>query len=386
MVSQGLHVCEAGRVTRVFDGEVDVDYSQTYLKAPEVIDYSLEAAFAGQTNGLCGAAIPGLLFLTTGLHTGVAPFTVDVLEAAPELDNDWEDQIEASFVTPSVEVWLGWGNDHTVAVQLPSTGTYRVRYAVKSMDEGRRKDTRGIGEPEIDRYALVMWPAPTAPDAVLRTGSDCAAYWHRFVATLPAPPAPGEIAAAAQEAEERERLALESAAAERESRGWGGALPSARLRALGPRALSAVRGHRDVLEALDALPAGRQRELARWLARRAFERADLAGLDWVAPALTAIDRGEALPPPFTSRDAALARVLHQDGPPRDLSTAISRVDSSSPPAPRRIHRPSFAVPTIFAAMNPDPFEAVRDSLHHCLETFDDEAEELIAEVRSTQLH
>ena len=34
------------------------------------IDADLAAAFAGQRNGLCGAAVPGRLWLITGRHTG----------------------------------------------------------------------------------------------------------------------------------------------------------------------------------------------------------------------------------------------------------------------------------------------------------------------------
>lgn len=70
-------------MTRVFAGDVHVDYSQAYVQAPGMHGYSPEAAFAGQVNGLCGAQLPGLLFLTTGLHTGRVSFTVDVLDTEP---------------------------------------------------------------------------------------------------------------------------------------------------------------------------------------------------------------------------------------------------------------------------------------------------------------
>lgn len=36
----------------------------------------LEETFAGQVNGLCGAAVAGSLFLTFGLHTGAEPVSV----------------------------------------------------------------------------------------------------------------------------------------------------------------------------------------------------------------------------------------------------------------------------------------------------------------------
>ena len=44
------------------------------------------AGFRGQANGLCGAAVPGLLFLITGLHTGHFGFMVDVCAPRPPVD------------------------------------------------------------------------------------------------------------------------------------------------------------------------------------------------------------------------------------------------------------------------------------------------------------
>jgi hypothetical protein len=35
--------------------------------------------------------------LITGLHTGQVGFTVDVLDAAPPLDDAWEEIVEVSF-------------------------------------------------------------------------------------------------------------------------------------------------------------------------------------------------------------------------------------------------------------------------------------------------
>src|SRR5262249_29690187 len=64
-------------VRTLFDGEVHVHYGQVYVESgPETGNPRLDAAFAGQVNGLCGAAARGALFLATGLHTGRVGFAV----------------------------------------------------------------------------------------------------------------------------------------------------------------------------------------------------------------------------------------------------------------------------------------------------------------------
>jgi hypothetical protein len=84
-------------MTRVFEGKIHVDYSQAYVLVGEIGTPDLYDAFRGQTNGLCGAAVRGALWLITGMHTGRVGFTVDVLDAPPPLDDAWEEIVEAPF-------------------------------------------------------------------------------------------------------------------------------------------------------------------------------------------------------------------------------------------------------------------------------------------------
>jgi hypothetical protein len=73
-----------------------VHYGQIYVESGE--DYpDLAECFGGQSNGLCGAAMPGILFLITGLHTGEVGFTVELYDAPPPIDDDWQEIVEASF-------------------------------------------------------------------------------------------------------------------------------------------------------------------------------------------------------------------------------------------------------------------------------------------------
>jgi hypothetical protein len=76
-------------VAIVFDQEIHVHYGQLYLESrTDDFFVGLSESLGGQANGLCGAAVPGLQFLTTGLHTGHPSVTVEMLGApAPVVAN-----------------------------------------------------------------------------------------------------------------------------------------------------------------------------------------------------------------------------------------------------------------------------------------------------------
>jgi len=85
-------------VAIVFDQEIHVHYGQFYVESGSgwAAD-PLNESLGGQANGLCGAAVPGQLFLITGLHTGSTRVTVEVLDAPAPIGAEWEDVVEASF-------------------------------------------------------------------------------------------------------------------------------------------------------------------------------------------------------------------------------------------------------------------------------------------------
>ncbi|GHE64611.1 hypothetical protein GCM10018785_36970 [Streptomyces longispororuber] len=119
------------------DGEVFVHYSQICVESdPDGDGADLEGAFAGQSAGLCGAGIPGALWLSTGLHTGDVPFRVEVHDQAPPLDDAWEDVVEVSFRPVSAHtVLMQWAGEDTWELGLRQVD-YRVRYCARGMDEG----------------------------------------------------------------------------------------------------------------------------------------------------------------------------------------------------------------------------------------------------------
>jgi hypothetical protein len=222
------------RVRTPVEGEVHVHYGQIYVESdPDSFGPGLAEAFAGQRAGLCGAATPGALWLTTGLHTGNVGFTIEVHDRAPSLDVVWEDVVEVSFRPVSaVSSLVEWAGEDSWELGLERTD-YRVRYCARGMDAARAEDTRLSGEPQLDCYLLQFWPAPPAPDRVLRQTSAVAAYWHDYARRQPPPPTPAERA----EAERLARQVEEKAARERrlahERWDWGGQLPSESLRNVG---------------------------------------------------------------------------------------------------------------------------------------------------------
>jgi hypothetical protein len=133
---------------------------------------------AGQTCGLAGAQVPHQLSLVTGLHTGEVPLTITWDDHEPPLDDGWEDAVEVSLQLRGASLALETFEDSYRAT-VPQAGWHRARYCAAGMDAGRDVDTPDEGEQAPDRYLLQLWPAPHSPEALVREGSEIAAYWHR---------------------------------------------------------------------------------------------------------------------------------------------------------------------------------------------------------------
>lgn len=158
-------------------------YGQAYVIAGSE-DTDLAASFRGQVNGLCGAAAAGLLFLITGLHTGRVGFTVDICAARPAVDDSWEEIVEVPLTVAVAEVTLQeWGGQAAYRLPLPAAD-YRVRYCARGMQHGHDLDTGQDHDRPADSYSLAFWPAPPAPDQMVKQTSEIAAYWHDVANSL----------------------------------------------------------------------------------------------------------------------------------------------------------------------------------------------------------
>ncbi|NJQ06517.1 hypothetical protein [Streptomyces lonarensis] len=308
-------------------GEVYVHYSQIYVESePEGGPPPMDEAFAGQRSGLCGAGVPGALWLTTGLHTGRLGFVVEVHDEEPPLDPDWEEVVEVSFRPQSDRSQLvQWAGEEVWELGLDRTD-YRVRYCARGMDEGNRLDT-AVDELAPDSYLLQFWPSPPSSGRLIRQTSRYAAARHQYARALPPPPTPEQRAEAERRAREAEEEAEAARQRESERRQWGGQLPRPALRAPGRKIPALVPYDSDLVHTIAACSPGVQRAVARLAARRACEAARLTEVPWIAAALAALAAGRPLPSPFD--DAALLdEALRSD--PR---LPDHRVAPASPPPP-----------------------------------------------------
>ena len=169
----------------IFDGTFRVHYGQAYVLSPGQANSDLDDAFVGQQNGLLGAAVPGQLWLTTGLHTGRVGLRIESADSEPVSDDAWEEIVEASFDPGADEAALtGWAGESGPVPLGLDVATYRVRLCASSMDEGRRADTLLDGEEPRDNYLLVFWKAGREADKIIKQTSAIAGYWHRWAQSL----------------------------------------------------------------------------------------------------------------------------------------------------------------------------------------------------------
>ncbi|PSL57186.1 hypothetical protein B0I31_102164 [Saccharothrix carnea] len=343
------------------NGTAWVHYGQIYVESGDD-SYGMGECFGGQVNGLCGGAVPGTLFLVTGLHTGDIAFTVELHDRPPPVGDEWEEVVEVSFRPAGPVALVGWAGEESWPLGDLAEVDYRVRYCAVGMDEGHQMDDREDDEPTTERYLLQFWPAPPEPDRVVRQTSEHAAYSHRYAREQPPPPTAEEKAEASRRAREEQERAAAQARLAAEERAWGGRLPSERLRQLRGTALSLASLDRPLVDALAEAEPTVQRQVARWAIRRAFTEAGLADIDWIAPALTAMDRGEPLPPPFGDDRRPWELLFADERVPRTVVTTLDgRHDDFSQQA--------MALPAIFAELEPDPLTSACDAVWTAVSTY-----------------
>ena len=166
----------------LLDQVIDTDYGQLDLVWDQDggFDGDWERFFAGQLNGLVGAADPTGVYLNLARRSGGSPVRIVLTDAEPTADDTWEDVIEVSTTVPAgaSPQWMSWaGEDGGDLVDLPP-GAYRVRVSARGRDAGHADE---FAEQAVDFYLVQLWPAPSAPDAIVKVGSDNAVYWHREV-------------------------------------------------------------------------------------------------------------------------------------------------------------------------------------------------------------
>ena len=163
----------------LLDEVIDTDYGQFDLVYSDEggFDGVVERFFDGQVNGLVGAADPHGVYLHFGRRSGGSSLRVVLVDAEPADDPRWEDVVEVSTtVPPSGHVrWMSWAGESSGDLATLSPGDYRVRVSARGRDAADRDELRGE---ETDSYLVELWPAPWAPDSIIRTTTANAARWH----------------------------------------------------------------------------------------------------------------------------------------------------------------------------------------------------------------
>jgi hypothetical protein len=159
----------------LLDEVISSDYH--YFVVADGVDYDESgSAFSGQTNGLCGGAVPGMLRCMTGRRSGPVSATLVRHDSKPDLPSNAEDVVEVDFVNRHDECLVAtWAGEDTFEFLLPS-GDWRVRYSAWGMDAGAEDE---FSEDVLDHYRLDFWPSEKSkPDTVVRQTSASAAYWN----------------------------------------------------------------------------------------------------------------------------------------------------------------------------------------------------------------
>jgi len=111
---------------RILLDRINTDYGQFDLVWSEDAGLDFDRVFAGQGNGVAGAAHPDGLYLSLGRRWGGSQVRIEHCDDEPALSEDWEDVAEVSLKVDGPGAgWMTWagedGGSLDVAVQLSST-------------------------------------------------------------------------------------------------------------------------------------------------------------------------------------------------------------------------------------------------------------------------
>jgi hypothetical protein len=166
----------------LLDQVIETDYGQVDLIWHEDggFDGEFERFFAGQTNGLVGAADLSGVYLNLARRSGGSPVRIVLTDGPPDADDSWEDVVEVSTTVPlgAVPQWMSWAGEDGGPLDGLLPGNYRLRVSARGRDAGRDGE---FADEAVDFYLVELWPAPSAPDAILKVSSEDARYWHKEI-------------------------------------------------------------------------------------------------------------------------------------------------------------------------------------------------------------
>jgi hypothetical protein len=167
----------------LFDEVVFTDYGQFDIvwSGGTGFDGDWDRVFAGQANGLVGAAHGTGIYLNLARRSGGSQVKIVIADAVPDPAlPHFEDVVEVSVVVPhDGEVgWESWAAESTGTLGPIDGGSYRVRVSAHGRDAGQAGE---FEEGVVDEYLIELWKAPGRDDEVLRSESTDGAYWHQEI-------------------------------------------------------------------------------------------------------------------------------------------------------------------------------------------------------------
>lgn len=130
-------------------------------------------AWAGHRNRMVGAAADFGVAMFFSSWLG-AQASIELLEDQPaQIPQEWEDVVEVSTTIPQgVEpFWMTFAGESAGPLPIPA-GTWRLRVSAQGRDVIPVAPSDDEEEPPpLDRYLIQLWPAPPAPEEILRQRS-----------------------------------------------------------------------------------------------------------------------------------------------------------------------------------------------------------------------
>lgn len=316
---------------------------------------------------------PNFATVMTGIASGPVRLTVDVLDSEPEAPvgiEGWGVIEEATVeFTASAHVLTLDGMKAPDFRKLPiKRGPHRFRVF------GRGRDSytgQSVTEPTED-YLVQVWQT-TQPREMARLHK-CDAAWDQSIVTHPKrnwwdPDPAGDATLYVKYGYDRM-----AQWAKDEAIRWGGRPPSDKLRA-NYYAMGIAGLDRPLADAITRARSPKLRRIAAWAARRAYTTAGIAEIEWIRPALAALDRDEPLPHPFGEHESQALRQAFDDDPAIDTTVIGNDVENAEVSAALR------GMHVVSTAVKPDPLNAAFHCLDIAAKTEDSNYASLIKDLR-----
>ncbi|MBF4998279.1 hypothetical protein IRT45_14070 [Nocardia sp. BSTN01] len=264
---------------------------------------------------------PGFVTILTGIAYGPATLTVDTHDTTAALE-EWETVEETVIDAPEDLRVLSVDGRVADGYALIPAGRYRVRAHAR----GRDIDFDGIATEPTEQYLLQITPTTRPTDSITRLRKTDTAH-EPPTKQLPqvdyehfhAPGPDGTLTKFTIDSPEAQAVfALRNR--------WGGRPPTGRLAedlTISTAASIIADLDRDLVDEIDALSEDRLRALARWCARRAFERSGLVEFDDFRTALDTMDHGTTPPPDFANHSLTTYRLQTDPAIPLTIEPGIA---------------------------------------------------------------